>query len=87
MDSIDIIDPTFSLDVPKLNEMISDNDLNGTTDDHSIYIYVGITLLVVMVGIFVYNKFTEFHQNKMGEENKEDCPGGFCTMNHPNRQI
>jgi hypothetical protein len=81
MDNIDIIDPTFSLDAPNLNELISDN---GSTDDYAIYIYIGIALFIVLIGVFLFNKF---FKNNSREQNEEDCPGGFCTMNPASRQI
>jgi hypothetical protein len=84
MDNIDIIDPTFSLDVSNLNDLISDNDINGLTDDYAIYIYIGIALLVVIIGVFIFNKITK---NNTNQQNEEDCPGGFCVMNQSNKQI
>lgn len=84
MDNIDIIDPTFSLDVPNFNEIISDNIVNETTEDYAIYIYIGVALLVFIICIFI---FKHVFKTKMSEENEDDCPGGFCTMNPSNKQI
>jgi hypothetical protein len=83
MDSIDITDATFSLDVPDLNQVISTSG-GGVSNEYTMYIYVGIGILVVIIGMFIFHKF---NQNKKQNQNSEDCPGGFCTMNEAPRQI
>ena len=85
MDSIDITDSTFSLDVPDLHKAM-DYSLGGEINsDYSTYIYIGIAILVVIVGIFVF----KFYQNKKKEQFDidTDCPGGFCTINNSSRTI
>jgi len=81
MDSIDITDSTFSLDIPDLNQMIDSNSITigGMNGDYTMYIYIGIAILVVIIGIFIF----KFYQNKQNASNNEeqDCPGGFCTIN------
>lgn len=80
MDSIDITDSSFSLDVPHLNQVIG--SIGGeATSDYTMYIYIGAAILVCIIGIFIFNKFTKFYQNKNTEQSGGDCQGGFCTMN------
>ena len=94
MDSIDITDSAFSLDIPDMNNIIpfdSSTDLLGGAKlpfdtDNNLFIYIGLLLLVSLVGFFVYN----YYQNKKNKQNVsfEDCPGGFCTINQsPNKVI
>ena len=78
MDSIDITDSVFSLDVSQ----VIGNNINGETNyDYTMYIYIGLAVLIILIGIFIYR----YYKNK---QNEEDCPGGFCsTMEQNNRQI
>jgi uncharacterized membrane protein YukC len=91
MDSIDITDSAFSLDMPDMNNVIQ---FDSTTDflrgtklpfDNNIFIYIGILVLVSLIGFFVYN----YYQNKKNKQNVsfEDCPGGFCTTNQLSNRI
>ena len=82
MDSIDITDAAFSLDVPDLNQVIDSVGGNILTD-YTMYIYIGAAILVVIIGMFIF----KFYQNKKTSNSEEDCPGGFCPMNKPPRQI
>jgi nitric oxide reductase large subunit len=75
MDSIDITDSAFSLNIPEVNEVISFN-----TTDNTMYIYIGVTILVVLIAIFIYKYYQTKNMSK--EYSEMDCPGGFCTMNH-----
>jgi len=75
MDTIDITDSAFSLDIPDTNEIIS---MDGIMKDYTMFIYIGAAILVAFIGMFVY----KFYMNKKVNENQElDCEGGFCTMN------
>ena len=47
MDSIDITDSTFSLDVPDLNEF-SDSIGSVMNSDYTMYIYIGVAIVVVV---------------------------------------
>jgi ABC-type anion transport system duplicated permease subunit len=79
MDSIDITDSTFSLDVPDINQVFGSSDLvGGSKSDYTMYIYIGVAILVALIGILIY----KFYQNKKTQqsENNIDCPGGFCTI-------
>ena len=76
MDSIDVTDSVFSLNVPDLNNGVDDVVNNGYTS----YIYIGIFILVV-IGIFAF----KYYQNRKSKQYVNDCEGGFCTMNeNPN---
>ena len=91
MDSIDITDSTFSLDIRNLNQVIDSNTMTmggDTNGDYTMYIYIGVAALVVIIGMFIF----KFYQNKKTNESvfdngEQDCPGGFCTMNKNQRQI
>lgn len=78
MESIDITDSVFSLDVSQ----VIGNNINGETNyDYTMYIYIGSAVLIILIGIFIYR----YYKNK---QNEEDCTGGFCsTMEPNNRQI
>ena len=76
MDSIDITDSAFSLDVPNLNQVIDSVD-GVVSNDYTMYIYIGVAILVIVVGMFIF----KFYQNKKREQSGDDCEGGFCTMN------
>ena len=71
MDSIDIADSTFSLgnyDVPSIG---------GGSQDYTTFIYIGVDILVLLVGTFLYKMYI----NKKNNENANmDCEGGFCPM-------
>ena len=82
MDSIDITDSGFSLDVPNLNQVI-DNVNDIVSNDYTMYIYIGAVILIIIIGIFIF----KFYQNKKREQSGDDCEGGFCTMNQKSQQI
>jgi|688.fasta_scaffold90165_2 hypothetical protein len=74
MDAIDITDSAFSLDIPNTNDIIT---MDGVMKDYTMIIYIGATILVAFIGMFVY----KFYTNKKVNDNQElDCEGGFCTM-------
>lgn len=79
MESIDITDSLFSLDVPDLNQAIGDT-IDG--NDYTMYIYIGLAVLIIIICMFIY-----IYYNKENKENEEDCPTGFCTMEQNNLQI
>ena len=72
IDSIDITDSAFSLDVPNIVSGGSDS-----TTDYTMFIYIGIASILLAVGMFIY----KIYQNKKVNNLVEDCPGGFCTIN------
>jgi len=81
IDSIDITDSAFSLDVPITVPEIID----GTTD-YTMFIYIGVAIILLIVGMFIYKIYKNKNVNE--ETIEDDCPGGFCTMNsESNRQI
>lgn len=74
MDAIDITDSAFALDTPSVNNVLNGGD--STFADYTLFIYVGAAILVVVIGMFIF----KLYQNKKNQQ--EDCPGGFCTMEH-----
>ena len=95
MDSIDITDSTFSLEMPNMNNGISSDITTSdiTTSDmfggsikpeYTIYIYIGVAILIGLLFIFYY----KYYQTKKNKQSEIDCPGGFCSMNQkPNRTV
>lgn len=75
MESIDITDSAFSLDMVGPNTII---DGGSSVSDYTMYIYIGVAALVILIGMFIYR----YYQNKANNQNSRlDCEGGFCTMN------
>ena len=75
--SIDITDSTFALGA---NDLFSNVDMSQTGDysDHMFYIFiVGMFILGVVFGWFIYYKFLK-------KSHVNDCEGGFCTMSSHN---
>ena len=72
IDSIDITDSAFSLDVPTI---VTGSGGDSPTD-YTMFIYIGIASILLAVGMFIY----KIYQNKK-HEIVEDCQGGFCNMN------
>lgn len=96
MDSIDITDSAFSLEIPDVNEVIVNSGIinseivGGTNisiqndNDYTTFIYLGIAILFGLIGIFVF----KYYENRRKTNSEQDCPGGFCTINQNNsRQI
>lgn len=73
MDSIDITDSAFSLDIPGVDSTVITGGSNSTY--YSIFVYLGVAILAAIIGMFVY----KYYQNKKSTS-EEDCSGGFCTM-------
>jgi hypothetical protein len=76
MDAIDITDSTFSLGFSDVNNIISGGD---GLKDYTMFIYIGATILVAFIALFIY-KF--YMNNKVNNNQELDCQGGFCTMNN-----
>lgn len=75
---IDISDPAFSLGISDVNQVI-----NNSSDDNTMFLYIGAALVVLFIGMFVY----KFYMNKQSTGKEEpshmDCPGGFCARPDP----
>lgn len=80
MDSIDITDSAFTLNIPRVNELI-----NTETTDYTMFIYIGVAILVAFIAMFIY----KFYQNKNTSQDSSeiDCTGGFCTMDSSSKHI
>ncbi len=70
IDSIDITDSAFSLDVPTIATGGGDSPT-----DYTMFIYIGIAVIVLTVGFFIYKTY----RNKK-HATVEDCSGGFCNI-------
>jgi hypothetical protein len=80
MDSIDITDSAFSLEVPNVNEVVNEvviQDMTGGKSDYTMFMYIGIAILLGLIGMVIY----KYYQNKKNNQSEQDCPGGFCSMN------
>ena len=75
MDNIDITDSAFSLDIPNINNVVA-SDIGGSSNDYTMFIYIGAAILVALIGMFIY----KFYQNKQRNNDNMDCTGGFCNM-------
>lgn len=83
MESIDITDAAFSLNISPITDDLRHTIIsgggNGTSEDYTMYMYIGAAILVSFIGIFYF----KFYKNKKLHKNEDlelDCPGGFCTM-------
>jgi hypothetical protein len=86
MDDIDITSSDFSLDIPTIPITI-DNIVEMTTaegdEDSTMYMYIGILILILATGWVVYNytlkKKKVTFQEKLDEcYSGNDCYGGVC---------
>lgn len=90
MDSIDITDSAFSLEIPDINNA-SNSDILGWSGFNlgflkQDYIFIGIAILIGLICIFAY----QYYKNKKNKKSVSfhDCPGGFCTMDeNPNPAV
>jgi len=82
MNNIDITSSEFFLsNLQDFTNIISNSTVGGMDNiDYTTYIYVGIAILVIASGFFIYkfyiNKPKQVHFN----DEQIDCAGGFCTM-------
>lgn len=74
MDSIDIVDPTFALDIVD-KEGVMSSLTSSSSSSSSSYLYLAGIFLLFVVGIFFFNR----SKNKQTSAEAEN--GGFCTMN------
>lgn len=73
MDSIDIVDSTFSLNIP--------SKIDNISTDYTIYIYIGAALIVFITCMFIYKYYQNNNIKQYTNENTtNECSGGFCTM-------
>lgn len=55
LNSLDITDPIFSLDVPDVNEVIGFSDIDSTaSNQYTFMIYIGVAILFVSIVILFY---------------------------------
>lgn len=80
MDSIDITDSAFTLDVPEVNYILSSTSDKSFQISSMIYIYIGIAAFALLAILYFYKKNTNEKKN-ISNQYSQDCPGGFCTMN------
>lgn len=79
MDSIDITDSSFKLDVPSI--------IGGSSTYNSFYLYIGAAILIAIFGLFIFKVYRN-KQEYISSDSNNVCDsedGGFCTMSQ--RQI
>jgi hypothetical protein len=83
MESIDIIDSTFTLNTPENMDTLHTSFSNTFLDNYMIIIFIGLFCIGMIVYKYYYrrNINTENTENNhMGTNENMDCPGGFCNM-------
>jgi hypothetical protein len=95
MESIDIIDPNFtlnisdSLDVVDVNDIVfSDSPVNSeiinggsNSKDYTIFIYIGSLFFLFLIGMFIYKNYTNTRNKQIINENSDEkCSRGFCPV-------
>ena len=82
MDSIDITSPEFSLGgFSELNDVISDTiSLGNIPSNYTNYIYIGVTVLVLIVAYFVYKFYINRVKKVTFQDKLDDCYGGQCPV-------
>lgn len=80
MDSIDITDSAFSLDV---SDVVGDiiGSSNMDTNDYTMYLYIGAAILVIIIGTYIFNIYKKNRLNNNDNNDNIDCTAGFCMMN------
>jgi hypothetical protein len=77
MDEIDITSSDFSLDVPYIIDKIVESTTTEVDEDYTIYIYIGILILILATGWVVYN-YTMKKKKVTFQDKLEECYGGVC---------
>jgi hypothetical protein len=92
MESIDITDSTFTLNIPenmdidmdigsKLNMDTLHNSFSNTfLDNYMMIIFIGLFCIGMIVYKYYYRRNTNTENNYMDANENMDCPGGFCNM-------
>ena len=83
MDEIDITSAEFSLHslVPLVNEIPSVNEIIDITShgEYKIYIYIGILLLIGILGFLGYKYYENTKRKRVTFQDKiDECYGGVC---------
>ena len=79
MENIDITDPTFSLNSNLLNNNVNLGSSNILMDyDNSVWIFIGIFILVFVSGIFMY----KYYQNKKETSQLEHLQSDHLQSDH-----
>jgi hypothetical protein len=74
MDSIDVTSPEFSLEgISELKDVISDTiSLGDNFSDYTLYIYIGVMLLVSIIAYFIYKSYATNGVKKVTFQDKLD---------------
>jgi hypothetical protein len=80
MDAIDVTSPEFSLGgISELNDVISDKiSLGNDTSDYTMYIYVGVIILLCIISYFVYKFYINRVKKVTFQDKLDDCYGDTC---------
>lgn len=93
MDNIDIADSFFSLNaadaitsvpdaITSVPDIISSDDISSdfSLSDYGIYMYIGVTIILAGIGMFLYKFYKNKNNNEFG--NNEECSEDFCSINY-----
>jgi hypothetical protein len=84
MDSIDITSPEFSLGgISEINDVISDTiSLGDKLTDNTIYIYIGVIILVGIIAYFTYKYYSRGSGGKKVtfQDKLDECYGDTRQM-------
>jgi hypothetical protein len=79
MDSIDITSSEFSLgNIPDSNEILSSSVIGGAAFDYTMYIYIGIAVLVLLIAVFIYKFYINKGKHVTFQDKLDDCYGDVC---------
>ena len=80
MDTIDVTSPEFSLGgFSESNDVVSDTISLGTdSSDYTMYIYVGVIILLCIISYFVYKFYINRVKKVTFQDKLDDCYGDTC---------
>ena len=81
MDAIDITSSEFSLgNIPNLNEVITSSVGGSSFSDYSMYIYIGIAVLVLVISFFIYKFYINKQKHVTFQDKLNECyaDNGVC---------
>ena len=68
MDNIDITDSVFSLDIPESNTVLNSVTGGSSSNNYTMYIYIGIAALIILGGMYVF----KMYQNRKNSQSNEN---------------
>ena len=80
MDAIDITSSEFSLsnNIPDFENFSPSSVIGGAISDYSMYIYIGISILVLVIAFFIYKFYLNRQKHVTFQDKLDDCYGDVC---------